>query len=302
MTWVSKGNFERIKVPEMSVGLVLEGGGTRGAYTSGVLDVFSENEIQFRNIYGVSAGACNALSYISGQTKRNFDVFYHYITDPRYLSVKSLRKTGSIFGFDFIFGELSHDLLPFDYEAYEKAEVNFQVGATDVETGCAVFFGKQDVKDPFTAVRASSSLPLLCKMVDFKGYRLLDGAVADPIPLERSVCGGHEYNVVVLTRDITYRKKEKSSYPKALVYAQYHEYPNLIAALEARGGLYNRQVEYVLEQERKKKAVVVRPSRPIDISSHEKDPDKLIAVYMLGVQDAVQKLKEIRELLKKEEQ
>ena len=80
----------------MSVGLVLEGGGTRGAYTSGVLDVFSENEIQFRNIYGVSAGACNALSYISGQTKRNFDIFYHYLADPRYLSVKSLRKTGSI--------------------------------------------------------------------------------------------------------------------------------------------------------------------------------------------------------------
>ena len=244
----------------MSVGLVLEGGGTRGAYTSGVLDVFSENEIQFRNIYGVSAGACNALSYISGQTKRNFDIFYHYLADPRYLSVKSLRKTGSIFGFDFIFGELSHDLLPFDFQAFDRAEVNFRVGATDVETGCAVFFGKKDIYDPFTAVRASSSLPLLCNMVDFKGYRLLDGAIADPIPLERSVCDGHEYNVVVLTRDITYRKKEKSSYPKPLVYAKYRGYPNLISALESRGSLYNRQVEYVLEQERRKKAVVVRPS------------------------------------------
>ena len=125
----------------MSVGLVLEGGGTRGAYTSGVLDVFSENEIQFRNIYGVSAGACNVLSYISGQTKRNFDIFYHYLADSRYLSVKSLRKTGSIFGFDFIFGELSHNLLPFDFQAFDRAEVNFRVGATDVETGCAVFFG-----------------------------------------------------------------------------------------------------------------------------------------------------------------
>lgn len=285
----------------MSVGLVLEGGGTRGAYTSGVLDVFSENEIQFRNIYGVSAGACNALSYISGQTKRNFDIFYHYLADPRYLSVKSLRKTGSIFGFDFIFGELSHDLLPFDFQAFDRAEVNFRVGATDVETGCAVFFGKKDIYDPFTAVRASSSLPLLCNMVDFKGYRLLDGAIADPIPLERSVCDGHEYNVVVLTRDITYRKKEKSSYPKLLVYAKYRGYPNLISALESRGSLYNRQVEYVLEQERRKKAVVVRPSQPIEIGAYEKNPDKLIAVYMMGVQDAVQKLREIRSLLKNQE-
>lgn len=285
----------------MSVGLVLEGGGTRGAYTSGVLDVFSENEIQFRNIYGVSAGACNALSYISGQTKRNFDIFYHYLADSRYLSMKSMRKTGSIFGFDFIFGELSHKLLPFDYQAFEKADVNFRVGATDVETGCAVFFDKQDIKDPFTAVRASSSLPMLCKMVEFKDYRLLDGAIADPIPLERSVCDGHEYNVVVLTRDITYRKKEKSSYPKPLVYAKYHDYPNLMAALETRGSLYNRQVDYVLGQERRKKAVVVRPSRPIEIGTYEKNPDKLIAIYMMGVQDAVQKLREIRSLLKAEE-
>ena len=102
---------------------------------------------------------------------------------------------------------------------------------------------------------------------------MLDGAIADPIPLERSVCDGHEYNVVVLTRDITYRKKEKSSYPKPLVYAKYRGYPNLISALESRGSLYNRQVEYVLEQERRKKAVVVRPSQPIEIGAYEKNPD-----------------------------
>lgn len=102
----------------MSVGLVLEGGGTRGAYTSGVLDVFNENQIVFPVVYGISAGACNALSYISGQVGRNFRIFYDYIQDDRYMSVSSLRKTGNLFGFDFIFGELSHKLLPFDYQAF----------------------------------------------------------------------------------------------------------------------------------------------------------------------------------------
>ena len=191
----------------MSVGLVLEGGGTRGAYTSGVLDVFSENEIQFRNIYGVSAGACNALSYISGQTKRNFDIFYHYITDPRYLSVKSLRKTGSIFGFDFIFGELSHDLLPFDYELMKKRRSIFKLGPPTWkplrrflwQAGCERSFYRGPGLFLAAAVVQNGRL---------QGIPPAGRRVADPIPLERSVCGGHEYNVVVLTRDITYRKKE----------------------------------------------------------------------------------------------
>lgn len=281
----------------MSVGLVLEGEGAQGAYTSGVLDVFSQHGLQFREIYGVSMGAYSALSYISGQTKRNFDIFYHYLGDPRYLSVKSLRKTGSVFGFDFIFEELFRKLLPFDYKAYYDANINFRVGTTDAETGCGVFFEKKEIRDPFTAIRASVSLPLLCEIVEYKGYRLLDGSITHPIPLERSVCDGHEYNVVVLTRDATYRKKERSPYPKPLLYTKYREYPNLIAALENRGAVYNRQVEYVLSQERKKKAVVICPSRPIDIGLYEKNTDKLIALYMLGVQDAVQKLREIYWLL-----
>ncbi|MFR8530537.1 MAG: patatin-like phospholipase family protein [Anaeromassilibacillus sp.] len=127
----------------MSVGLVLEGGGTRGAYTSGVLDVFNENQIVFPVVYGISAGACNALSYISGQVGRNFRIFYDYIQDDRYMSVSSLRKTGNLFGFDFIFGELSHKLLPFDYQAFFASPTQLMAGTTDLHTGEAIFFWKR---------------------------------------------------------------------------------------------------------------------------------------------------------------
>ena len=167
-----------------NTGLVLEGGGTRGAYTSGVLEVFLREGITFPVAYGISAGACNALSYISGQKERNFRIFYEYITDERYLSITSLYKTGSLFGFDFIFGELFHELLPLDYEAFFQSSMELKAGATDLRTGRAVFFGKDEMDADLTPVRASSSLPFVSPIVSYKGYELLDGGCAMPIPLE----------------------------------------------------------------------------------------------------------------------
>ena len=126
-----------------NIGLVLEGGGTRGAYTSGVLDVFLREKLMFPTVYGISAGACNAVSYIAEQKERNFRIFYEYITDERYLSIASLYRTGSLFGFDFIFGELFHSLLPLDYETFFQSPVELKAGATDLNTGKAVFFWEE---------------------------------------------------------------------------------------------------------------------------------------------------------------
>ena len=153
----------------MSVGLVLEGGGTRGAYTSGVLDVLLEEHISFPSVYGISAGACNAVSFLTGQHKRNFEIFYNYIRDERYLSVTSLYKTGSIFGFDFIFGELFHELVPLDYDKLFSSPVRLRVGATDLKSGEVVFFDKEDMDDNLVPVRASSSLPFVSPIVSYQG-------------------------------------------------------------------------------------------------------------------------------------
>ena len=147
----------------MSICLILEGGGTRGAYTAGVLDVLTENNIFCQTIYGVSAGACNALSYISKQSKRNYEIFTKYACDKRYMSFSSLLKTGSLFGFEFIFGELADKLLPFDYGEFFKSSMNILAGATDCETGRAVFFDKRDMEEDFKPLIASSSLPMVTK-------------------------------------------------------------------------------------------------------------------------------------------
>ena len=198
----------------MSIGLVLEGGGTRGAYTAGVLDVLAENNIFFQTIYGVSAGACNAVSYISKQNGRNHRIFTEYACDKRYMSFSSLVRTGSIFGFDFMFGELANELLPFDYGEFFKSSMNIMAGATDCETGKAIFFDKKDMKDDLTPLIASSSLPMVTKIVNFKGKHLLDGGVAAPIPIDYAMHDGFVKNVVVLTREKEFFKK-KSDVPES---------------------------------------------------------------------------------------
>ena len=284
----------------MSVGLVLEGGGTRGAYTSGVLDVFLEEKITFPSVYGISAGACNAVSFVTEQRGRSFDIFYNYIRDERYLSVASLYRTGSIFGFDFIFGELFHELIPLDYEKLFSSPVRLRVGATDLKTGEAVFFDKEEMDDMLVPVRASSSMPFVSPIVSYMGRELLDGGCAMPIPLEQSLVDGNRLNVVVLTRDPAYRKTAKSDFPRAVLRVKYGDYPNFVQTMLDRGNVYNAEVELCRGEERLGNAVVVRPRSPLLVSRYEKDPERLKAIYELGREDGAAKLAEVRALLNKD--
>lgn len=196
----------------MSVGLVLEGGGMRGSYTAGVLSAFEDNDVHFPSIYGISAGACNALSYISGQSYRNHDIFYQYVQGDKYVSVKNFIKHGCMFDFDYIFGDLFHTILPFDYEAFKKSPIRFYAGATDIQTGLPVFFTKDDMDEQMDVIRASSSLPFLSNIIKVGNYKLLDGGISMPIPVERSICDGNEFNVVVLTRDAKYKKVQNRNF------------------------------------------------------------------------------------------
>lgn len=283
----------------MSIGLVLEGGGMRGAYTSGVLEALLQHGIEFPTVYGISAGACNALSYISKQKSRNYDIFYNYITDKRYISVENLNKTGSLFGFDFIFGELSRELLPFDYKAFFNSPVNLKVGATDLKTGKAVFFNKAELDEDLTAVRASSSLPFLSNIVSYRGYELLDGGCAMPIPLERSILDGNKLNVVVLTRDISYRKSSRPEFPRSVLRVKYGDYPNFVDTMLKRPDVYNNELDVCGKQEAEGSAVVIRPSSPIITSRYEKDPEQLRLIYEMGLCDCEKKLEEIRGIIAK---
>ncbi len=283
----------------MSVGLVLEGGGMRGAYTSGVLEVLLQNDIEFPNVYGISAGACNALSYVSKQKKRNYDIFYNYIADKRYISVENLHKTGSLFGFDFIFGELFHELLPFDYETFFSSPVNLKVGATDLKMGQTIYFDKANLDEDFAAVAASSSLPFVSNIVSYQGHELLDGGCASPIPIERSIFDGNALNVVVLTRDISYRKSLRPEFPRAVLRVKYGDYPNFVNAMQLRAEVYNNQLEICRRQEREGNAVVIRPSRPIVTGRYEKDRERLKEIYDMGMRDCEKKLFEIHTIMAK---
>ena len=280
----------------MSISLILEGGGTRGAYTAGVLDVLAENNIFFQTIYGVSAGACNAVSYISKQNGRNHRIFTEYACDKRYMSFSSLIKTGSIFGFDFMFGELANELLPFDYGEFFRSSMNILAGATDCDTGKAVFFDKRDMEDGLIPLIASSSLPMVTKIVDFRGRHLLDGGVAAPIPIDYAIRDGFTKNVVVLTREKEKKKKKSDVSPIALK-IKYRKYPELIRAMLNRAEVYNQEKKLCYSEQENGNAFVIEPSQPITIGRYCTKPDMLEEVYNLGVEDAKNRLADLRRFI-----
>lgn len=266
------------------IGLVLEGGGMRGLYTSGVLDFFMEKDLYFPYVIGVSAGACNAASYLSKQIGRSRNININYANDPRYLSYTNLVKHGSLFGMDFLFDEIPNKLVPFDCETYNKSKQRFIIVTTDCTTGKVVYFDKDNCEDILPILKASSSLPFVSPIVEYKGMKLLDGGIADPIPIRKSIDDGNTKNVVVLTRNKGYRKKPFKL--KWLARRVYSKYDKLVEALVNRYKLYNQTLEYIGKLEKEGSIFVIRPSQPLDINRIERNPEKLEGLYKMGYEDA----------------
>ena len=276
-------------------GLVLEGGGMRGWYTAGVLSVFTENQISFPAVYGISAGAFNALPYLSGQCTAEFiRKLIENADDERFISEENLKKTGSVFGFGFLFGEVLHRLIPFDYDAFFRSAVHFQAGATDLKTGRPFFFDKSVMDEDFMAIRASCSLPVISGIIRYRGMDLLDGGYSDPIPAEHAAADGNEKNVIVLTRDASYRKETKLEIPRATLQEKYGDYPAFIEDVVRRPQLYNHELDVCAQMRAQGKAFLIRPSEPIRIGRCESDPAQLWEVFRLGVADCRAALPEIR--------
>ena len=190
------------------VGLILEGGGMRGIYTAGVLDFFIDKKIEVDLVVGVSAGGCHAASYLSKQYNRAFRTNIDYLHDKEYLSFRNLIKTGSIFGMDLMFNKIPNELYPYDYETFNKSKSKFTVVATNCETGEAEYFQLKDMKKDIMYLQASCSIPMFANIVEVDGYKLVDGGVSDSIPIEYALKQGCNKNIVVLTRDRTYRKSK----------------------------------------------------------------------------------------------
>lgn len=266
-------------------GVVLEGGGMRGVYTGGVLEYWLENGLKFPYTVGVSAGACNAISYISGQHGRNKKVTIDYIGDNRYLSIKNLWREKSLFGMNFIFEQMPKELVPFDYDTFYNSSQQLIVGTTDAYTGEAVFYRDFDLREQtLKLVRASSSLPFLSPPVQHGGRTLFDGGIASPIPVEQSMKDGNTRHIVVLTQPANYLKK-----PTRLGWLArrfYSEYTGLIRALEERAAVYNATLDRLAEMEKEGSAVIIRPSVDLQVGRMGKKKDKLEALYELGMRDA----------------
>ena len=271
-------------VIDEKTGLVLEGGGMRGVFTCGVLDYFMDKKIRFPYTIGVSAGACNGLSYMSGHRGRakfsNIDLLEQY----DYIGVKYLFKKRNIMDFDLLFGEFPEHILPYDYDAYFSSPGRYVMVTTNCRTGRANYLEeKKDKKRIIDIVRASSSLPYVCPITYVDDVPMLDGGIVDSIPLLRSMEDGNEKNVVVLTRNRGYRKTSKDM---KIPHFIYKKYPRLRVALSNRCKVYNQQLEMVERLEDEGRIHVIRPEKPVVVDRIEKDVNKLRDFYQEGYECA----------------
>lgn len=267
----------------------------RGLYTTGVLDFFQDKGIEFEACYGVSAGAANGCNFLSKQRKRNYHVNTDYIDDKSYASIRSLIKTGNFFGTEMCYYKIPNELNPFDFDTFRSYEGDFYAVVTDCETGQPMYLKITDLHRDIEKIRASCSLPLMAEIVYVDGHPCLDGGLSDSIPVRQSVKDGHHKNVVILTRDIDYRKKPNELLP--FIKMKYSAYPMLVRAIEQRHVVYNRTLEYIRNQEKKGNVFVIRPSSPVKIGRLEKNKQKLKQLYRQGYKDAVAEYDRLREFL-----
>lgn len=278
----------------MKTGLVMEGGAMRGMFTCGVLDVFMEQGITFDGAAGISAGAVFGCNYKSRQIGRPLRYNKRYCNDPRYCSVRSLLKTGDLYGVEFCYHELPDRLDVFDRAAFRDNPMEFYIGATDVETGKAVFHrcldgGETDIE----WMRASASMPVVSRPVKIGKYTLLDGGVADPVPFRFMEAKGYDRNVIILTQPEDYRKQP--SHPA--IQMMLRKYPAIARGMARRHIVYNRQMDLIRERESAGCALVIRPPEDLKIGRTEKDPNELERVYQIGRRVALDRLDEVRAFL-----
>ena len=278
-----KGTTNKVILDGRS-GLVLEGGGMRGVFTCGVLDNFMDRGVRFPYTIGVSAGACNGLSYMSGQRGRakysNIDLLAKY----RYIGIKQLLFTGNIMDFDLLFDKFPNEVIPYAYEAYAQCKERYEMVTTSCETGKACYYEeKYSSERIIDIVKASSSLPFVCPIAYVDGKPMLDGGIADSIPIERARSLGYDRNVVVLTRNRGYRKPDKRG---AVPPFKYRKYPALREAIANRNRLYNTQIELIERLEDQGEIVVLRPQKPIVVDRMERDVQKLLDLYNEGYECA----------------
>ena len=260
--------------------LVLEGGGMRGVFTSGVLDAFMKHDLTFPYIVAVSAGACNGMSYVSHQPRRARISNIDYLARYKYIGLRHLVTQGCIFDRELLYDKFPNQYLPFDFDSFFSSPMTFEMVTTNCLTGQPMYLSERhDRQRALDIVRASSSLPYVSKIVDVDGIPMLDGGIVDSIPLQHAIDMGHPTNVLVLTRNRGYRDTGKDMKIPRFIY---RKYPRLRVVLSRRLAAYNAQLEYVERMEDEGRVICIRPERPMEVDRLEKDIAKLERLYEEG--------------------
>lgn len=280
----------------MKKGLVLEGGAMRGMFTAGVLDVMMENGIEFDGLAGVSAGAVFGCNYKSKQIGRTIRYNMKYCKDKRYCSIYSLLTTGDLYGKDFCYNKIPNELDVFDDETFDNNPMEFYVVCTDVTTGRPVYKKCDKCDDEYLEwFRASASMPIVSRIVEVGGYKLLDGGISDSIPLKYMESIGYDKNVVVLTQPKDYTKKKNKLL--GLMKLVLNKYPGVVKAMETRHDSYNETVKYICEKEDAGQILVIRPAEKLPVGRIEKSADNLKKAYDIGRETAKLRIDEIKRFL-----
>ena len=279
----------------MKTALIMEGGAMRGMFTCGVIDVLMRHGITFDGAAGISAGAVFGCNFKSGQVGRPIRYNKKYCADPRYCSVRSLLRTGDLYGADFCYRELPDELDVFDRESFRNNPLQFYVGATDVSTGKPVYHlctdgGSEDM----LWFRASASMPMVSRPVQIHD-QLLDGGIPDAVPFAFMEEQGYRRNVIVLTQPKGYRKESASG--MAMMKIMLRKYPRITDAMTVRHQMYNHQMDEIDGREASGESLVIRPPQSLQIGHTEKNPDELERVYQIGIREAEKKLDDIQRFL-----
>ena len=270
-----------------NVNLVLEGGAMRGQFTAGVLDFFMDHGLFCENVIGTSAGALNGFNYVAGELGRTCYLNTKYMSDPRYFSMKSFVRTGDAMDVQFTFYDVPRIHEPFNFNGFNRSPMTLTTVSSNLETGEADYHVMETAKEERDVryLLASCSMPLLSRTVEVDGKKLLDGGPSDSIPLLHSLLMGNtDKHIVVLTQDASYQKKPNKLMP--LVKRRYADYPWFVDRLEHRHFEYNRCRRWIQSLHEEGKIFVIKPPAPVEISSMEKDPEKLLALYETGLEEA----------------
>lgn len=275
-------------------GLVLEGGTFRPIFSSGVMDALLSEEIMMPYCVGVSAGISDGVSYLSRQKGRNLEIVQKYRNDKRYIGKSNFRKCRSLFGLDFVFGDIPNDLIPFDKEEFLRYEGRCMVGVTNVSTGEAEFLDGKNIDNKYTMLRATCAMPLFFPAIEIGGEKYYDGGIASPVPVDKAFEDGCEKLLVILTQPKGFVKR-LGKYDRIGARVLARKYPAMREAILSRPDRYNETVKKCEALEKEGKVMILRPNYPIN--SFEENVQKLEKVYWHGYRMAKEKMKKIRNFL-----